>query len=210
MERLILASGSPRRRELLDRLGVACEIVPADLDESVSDGERAVEYAARISMEKVRAVHDLHPGRLVLAADTVVAVDGEVLGKPHSESESRQMLRRLSGRAHQVHTAVALADGDREAAVLDTAEVTFVRLAESTIRWYVATGEPADKAGAYAVQGAGGLLVKALNGSPHTVIGLPIHRLPELFSKLGRDFLALLDSDVARRSRLADHGIPKV
>ena len=128
----------------------------------------------------------------MLGADTVVEIDGEALGKPRSALEAEAILGRLSARVHLVHTGLAVAIGDRCEALVDTTAVRFCRLSDPMIRWYVATGEPMDKAGAYAVQGAGGLLVVSVEGSPHTVVGLPIHRLPELFARLGLDFWQLL------------------
>lgn len=189
-ETLILASASPRRRALLDLLGLVFEVRPADVDETPHPGEDPSHYARRLAFEKARAVADSHR-RPVLAADTVVAVDGEILGKPSDEEDAQSMLRRLSGRSHLVHTGVALTTDGRSESLVDTATVVFRSLTDAEIRWYVATGEPADKAGAYAVQGAGGLLVEAVEGSPQTVIGLPVHRLPALFARCGLDFLSL-------------------
>jgi len=135
-----------------------------------------------------------NPQAIVLGADTVVALDREILGKPVSEAEARAMLRRLSGREHRVHTAMALARNGTTVSLLDTASVVMAPMEDRMIAWYVATGEPLDKAGAYAVQGIGGLLVRCVRGHPHTVVGLPIHRLPELFALLGLDFLERLNA----------------
>jgi septum formation protein len=121
----------------------------------------------------------------------VVEVDGVALGKPADARQAAEMLRQLAGRAHHVHTGVALAAGARCESLVDTALVRFLPLDDAMIRWYVATGEPMDKAGAYAVQGCGGLLVEGIVGSPSTVIGLPVHRLPELFARCGLDFWVL-------------------
>lgn len=209
-QQLVLASGSPRRRELLERLGLECEVVPAGVDEAVGRDERPAAYARRLASDKALHVHANRPGRLVLAADTVVSVDDRILGKPENDADAVAMLRSLSGRNHTVVTAMALADDHGLVSLVDEAVVTFVDLVEDMIQWYVATGEGVDKAGAYAVQGAGGLLVSALVGSPHTVIGLPVHRLPELFAGLGHSFLAMLDGRLARRSLLNQHGIPQV
>ena len=179
--RIILASGSPRRRELLELLGVRFDVRPAADEESPRPGEAPSAFAVRAARAKAELVAADHPGVPVLGADTVVEVDGGILGKPVSTNEARAMLRLLSGRTHQVHTAVALVAGDQCRSLLDTAEVRFRPVDERTIDWYIGTVEPMDKAGAYAVQGAGGLLVESVDGSPQTVIGLPIHRLPELF-----------------------------
>jgi len=185
---LILASASPRRRQLLELIGVDFEVDPAAVDETAAEGEDPRSFATRAARDKARWVAQRHPERLVLGADTVVEVDAEILGKPSSEDDAARMLRRLSGRSHFVHTSIALIDGDRCHVIVDSAKVEFVDLPDETINWYVATGEPMDKAGAYAIQGLGGLLVARVEGSPHTVVGLPVHRLPELFAALGLDF----------------------
>lgn len=189
---LILASGSPRRRQLLELIGVNFAVLPADVDETPLAGEAPAAYASRAARDKAIEVAASHPGRLVLGADTVVEVDQEILGKPASEDDAASMLRRLSGRSHLVHTALALVIGDTAHEVVDTAQVQFTDLTEEIIRWYVATGEPMDKAGAYAIQGLGGLLVARVEGSPNTVIGLPVHRLPELFASHDLDFWSML------------------
>ena len=190
--RLVLASGSPRRRQLLELLGIPCRVIPSGLDERQLPGEDAAAFALRAARDKAIAVADDGRGLPVLGSDTVVEVAGVALGKPTAAAEAIDMLQRLSGRAHHVHTGVALAVGSRCEALVDTAAVRFLPLDDATIRWYVATGEPLDKAGAYAVQGCGGLLVEGIEGSPSTVIGLPIHRLPELFARCGLDFWELL------------------
>lgn len=191
---LILASGSPRRRHLLELIGVDFVVKPADVDETPLIGENPVTFASRAARDKALDVSTAHPGRLVLGADTVVEVDREILGKPVSEDEASSMLRRLSGRSHLVHTAVSLVNDSTVHDIVDTARVQFVNLTDDMIRWYVATGEPTDKAGAYAVQGLGGLLVARVDGSPNTVIGLPVHRLPELFATHHIDFWNLIGS----------------
>ena len=189
---LILASGSPRRRQLLELIGLSFLVQPADVDETPFDGENPVEYASRAARDKAIEVAAIHPGRLVLGADTVVEVDQEILGKPESPEDASSMLRRLSGRPNVVHTALALVTGSTVHEVVDSARVQFVDLTDEIVRWYVATGEPMDKAGAYAIQGLGGLLVASVGGSPHTVVGLPVHRLPELFAAHNFDFWSML------------------
>jgi septum formation protein len=189
---LILASGSPRRRQLLELIGLSFVVLPADVDETPFDGENPVEYASRAARDKAIEVAAIHPGRLVLGADTVVEVDQEILGKPDSAEDASSMLQRLSGRSHVVHTALALVTDSTVHEVVDSAKVQFVDLTDEVIRWYVATGEPMDKAGAYAIQGLGGLLVASVGGSPHTVVGLPVHRLPELFAAHNLDFWSRL------------------
>ncbi|MEN8164218.1 MAG: Maf family protein [Acidobacteriota bacterium] len=183
---IILASASPRRRELLDLLGIEHQVRPADIDEIRAPGESPEAFARRAAEDKARHVA-LSFDEPVLAADTVVALGDESLGKPIDRTDAKGMLTRLSGREHAVHTGMALALGDRCHSLVDTAIVRFSPLDDAQINWYVATGEPMDKAGAYAVQGAGGLLVHSITGSPQTVIGLPINRLPELFGALGLD-----------------------
>jgi septum formation protein len=189
---LILASGSPRRRQLLELIGVSFAVLPADVDETPLAGEDPVSYASRAARDKALEVAASHPGRLVLGADTVVEVDQKILGKPTSADDAASMLRRLSGRSHVVHTALALVTDSTADEVVDSARVQLVDLTDEMIRWYVATGEPMDKAGAYAIQGLGGLLVAGVEGSPHTVVGLPVHRLPELFAAHDLDFWSML------------------
>lgn len=189
---LILASASPRRRQLLELIGLPIEIMPSAIDERPAPDERPSGFARRTARDKAADVASANPGRLVLGADTVVELDGAILGKPTSRADAAAMLRSLSGREHLVHTAVALAAGDAEHLLIDTAAVRFAELTEATIDWYAASSEPMDKAGAYAIQGLGGLLVVEVNGSPHTVVGLPIHRLPEAFAALGLDFWSRL------------------
>jgi len=156
----VLASASPRRRALLEQLGIPLRIDPAHLE----------------------SVHARHPHDTVLAADTSVVLDGAVLGKPADAAEALEMLRALSGRRHQVMTAVAVAGkGDR----LVTAAVTFAPASEEALRWYVSTGEPMDKAGAYAVQGIGGFLVERIEGSHSAVVGLPLAETVALLRESG-------------------------
>jgi septum formation protein len=189
---IILASASPRRRNLLDLIGMDFEVDPSDVDETPFSREDPVSFASRAAREKTHQVARRHPGRLVVGADTVVEVDSEILGKPSSAEGAAVMLRRLSGRSHFVHTALAVVVDGAYHGVVDSAKVQFVDLTDDVIRWYVATGEPMDKAGAYAVQGLGGLLVVRVEGSPHAVVGLPLHRLPELFAAHGLDFWQML------------------
>jgi septum formation protein len=180
---LTLASASPRRRELLGALGLALEIRPADADETPRPGEAPDAYARRVARAKARAVD----GEVVLAADTTVAVDGEILGKPRDDADAARMLRLLSGRGHQVISAVCL----RRPAVrlefeaLSTTTVEVAPLDARAIAWYVATGEPRDKAGAYAVQGRFGAFVRAVHGSVTGVIGLPVDETLALLRKAG-------------------------
>jgi septum formation protein len=169
-------------------VGVRYRVHPADTDEHQRPGEDGAAFALRAARDKALAVSRLDNACPVLGSDTVVEIGDLTLGKPRSRDEAAKMLRSLSNATHRVHTGLALAVGDRCEALLDTASVRFAALSEETIRWYLGTDEPMDKAGAYAIQGRGGLLVAGLDGSPHTVVGLPIHRLPELFTRVGLDF----------------------
>jgi septum formation protein len=189
---IILASASPRRRQLLELIGLDFEVDPSDVDELSVAGEDPASFASRAARDKTQEVARRHPGRLVLGADTVVEVDSEILGKPSSAEDAAGMLRRLSGRSHFVHTALAVVVDDAFRGVVESAKVEFIDLTDDMIRWYVATGEPMDKAGAYAIQGLGGLLVARVEGSPHTVVGLPVHRLPDLFEAHNLDFWSRL------------------
>lgn len=182
--RLVLASGSPRRRELLGHLGLQFEVISAGVDEAVHPGEPAGEYVLRVAREKASAGARLRPGALVLAADTTVVLEGAILGKPSGEEEARQMVRSLSGRRHSVLTAVALDGAGQASAVVETA-VWFRPLSEAEIAWYAATGEPLDKAGSYALQGAGGMLVQRIEGSVSNVVGLPLAETVELLARAG-------------------------
>jgi septum formation protein len=173
---LILASASPRRAELLRQAGIAFEVMPADVDESTVAGERPADYVRRLAEAKAMAVAGRVGGALVLAADTTVVAGGEILGKPVDIADARRMLRALSGRTHDVLTAVTL--GRRSPAVLETdvaiTTVEFASVSEAEIEWYVGTGEPMDKAGAYAIQGLASRFVTRIAGSYSNVVGLPV------------------------------------
>ncbi len=182
---LVLASGSPRRREILERLGFEFTVRPVDIDESPVSGEVPGDYVLRLARAKARAA--ARAGELVLAADTIVAIGGEILGKPRDAGHARVMLERLSGKEHQVHTGVALCDLERalQLAVVESTQVRFAALSAQEIDWYVATGEPLDKAGAYAVQGCGALFVEAVSGSYSSVVGLPVATTYRLLRRAG-------------------------
>ena len=181
---LTLASRSPRRRELLASLGLALEVLPADTDETPQQGERAPDYVRRLAREKARAVR----GETVLGADTVVALGETLLGKPRDAEEACRMLRALSGRAHEVLTGVCGRRGAQEETLAVRSVVRFAELSEAQIAWYVATGEPLDKAGAYAIQGRGGAFVAGVEGSYSNVIGLPLFETVGLLERLGFAF----------------------
>ncbi|MDP2291879.1 MAG: nucleoside triphosphate pyrophosphatase, partial [Actinomycetota bacterium] len=173
---IVLGSGSPRRRELLTQLGLEFHVVAPDIDESVRAGEAPVTYVHRLAVEKAHAVRSAAAAdSLVIAADTTVDLGGEILGKPESLGEAIDMLRRLSARTHRVHTGIALCRGDRTLSEVSTSLVTFAPLSPALIEWYVATGEPFDKAGGYAIQGAGAVLVQRVRGNVSGIIGLPVH-----------------------------------
>lgn len=195
--RLVLASRSPRRIEILERLGVDLVVEPADIDETPLPGETALDLVVRLAAGKAQAVAErlAAAGReaslVVLGADTTVEIDGEILGQPDDDQMAARMLRRLSGRTHRVHTGVAVRSvaGDAPRTAVVTSLVTFQPLTDATVDWYVGTGEPRGKAGAYAVQGLGATLVAAVKGSMSNVIGLPV-------------------AETARLLGLAPHGRP--
>jgi septum formation protein len=181
---LVLASASPRRRALLASLGLTVQVDPPEVDESVQPGEPPDRYVLRLARSKADAVARRHPGQLVLGADTEVVQEGRVLGKPRSTEDAVRMLAGLAGRTHAVLTAVALA-GTVSTERVVRAEVTFARSSPEALRWYVATGEPMDKAGAYGVQGIGGFLVERVVGSPTAVVGLPLAETVALLEEAG-------------------------
>lgn len=177
--RLILASASPRRRELLQQAGVAFTVIPSNAAEDILPGEAPAEYAQRVAEAKARDVAQNHPGSWVLGADTIVVVNREILGKPRDRADGWRMLRLLSGRRHEVMTAFVLIseNGRTEARQVVTTAVTFKSLSDTQIQEYLATGEPFDKAGAYAVQGIGAALVDRVEGSYTNVVGLPLDQV---------------------------------
>jgi len=185
--RVVLASASPRRHELLGMIGIAHEVDPADIDESVRAGESDTAYAVRLATEKGLAVAARHPDALVIAADTIVVVDGEIFGKPADRADARRMLRVLSGRTHVVRTAVAvvLDGGRRIECTVESTRVTFRDLDDREIAAYVATGEPMDKAGAYGIQGYGATIVERVDGDYFTVMGLALRQLVSLLERIG-------------------------
>ncbi|NDJ56153.1 septum formation inhibitor Maf [Enterobacteriaceae bacterium 4M9] len=180
---LWLASGSPRRQELLTRLGVSFTRIVPGVEEVRRAGESAQHYVLRLAQDKAQAGVALADNDLpVLGADTIVILNGEVLEKPRDEAHAADMLRKLSGQTHQVMTAVAVADRQQQLDCLVVTDVTFRLLSEQDIAHYVASGEPLDKAGAYGIQGLGGCFVRKINGSYHAVVGLPLVETWELLS----------------------------
>jgi septum formation protein len=185
MPRLVLASQSPRRRQLLELIGVAHAVVPADIDETWRNGETPVGHAERLAREKAAIVSAKHRDALTVGADTIVVVDGEILGKPVDADDARRMLRRLSGRGHVVHTAVAVARADALVSSVETVNVVFRKLTDADIDAYIATGEPMDKAGAYGIQGYGATIVTRIDGDFFAVMGLTLGLMVRLFDELG-------------------------
>ena len=185
--RLILASGSPRRRALLEAAGFDFEVEESGVEEALRAGEPAEAFAQRVAREKALRVAASRPTEsLILGADTVVVLDGEILGKPADAAQARRMLRRLSGRTHQVHTAVCLVRAPQSvvAEALETTLVTFRDLDEREIRDYIVSGEPFDKAGGYGIQGRASKFVSGLEGSYSNVVGLPVERVAEILKPL--------------------------
>ncbi|WP_200841348.1 Maf family protein [Zhongshania aliphaticivorans] len=182
---IVLASGSPRRAELLLQIGVEFQIVPADIDETPKPNELAVDYVQRMAAEKAVTVARLFPDRVVLAADTSVIVDGEIWGKPLDRQHAKVMLAGLSGRSHQVMTALAVFCGGGVALELNVTEVEFAVLTPEQIDTYIASGDADDKAGAYGIQGVAGCFVKHLSGSYSGVMGLPLYETAVLLGKAG-------------------------
>jgi septum formation protein len=189
MSELVLASASPRRAELLERVGLAPRIEPADVDESVLPGEEPRDYVVRVATDKAVAVAGRNPGAVVLGADTAVVADGVALGKPRDAAHAVELLSSLSGRSHQVLTAVVVVDADGIVHTdVASAAVTMATSSAEELAWYVGTGEPLDKAGAYAVQGIGAALVERVEGDPTTVIGLPLRATLDLLRASGIDW----------------------
>jgi septum formation protein len=214
--KLVLASASPRRSELLRGLGVSFERRPVNIDETPLAGEQPSDYVLRVSALKAAAGGETaSAGELVLAADTIVVLDGRLLGKPAGVDDARRMILALAGRSHTVLTGVALHDAANEAQVADLAESrVFMRpISEDEAAWYVATGEPMDKAGSYALQGLGALFVDRIDGNPSNVIGLPLPLVYELFERLGYDLRAMVTtpgthSSESESSSVAETPVP--
>jgi septum formation protein len=182
MPKLVLASASPRRAEILRASGWPFEALAANIDESRHDHEDATTYVERVARAKAEVVMPRVPGATVVGADTVVVVDGMILGKPADEEDARRMLQLLQGRWHQVLTGVAVFNGNvnQPRVSHEVTEVKFAVMNEDEVSWYVATGEPMDKAGAYAIQGLGARFIKGIKGDYSNVVGLPVRLLYEL------------------------------
>jgi septum formation protein len=196
---VILASASPRRRELLDLVGIAHEVIPADIDETYTEGEEAAEHAERLAREKGAVLAKRYPNAVVISADTIVLIDGLVLGKPRDEADAARMLSMLGGQTHVVLTAVAVTYRGKMRAGVESVRVTFRALDRERIGAYIATGEPMDKAGAYGIQGFGATLVERIDGDYFAVMGLPLARMVDLLQEVGvrYEFGALVAPPVA-------------
>ena len=181
-EKVILASQSPRRAEILKAVGWEFEAIAADINETRLATEDAVSYVKRLALTKAETVAKGFPERLVIGADTVVVSDGEILGQPRDDEDARRMLRLLSGKSHEVMTGVALVRAGSSSILIDheTTRVLFAEMSAAEIDWYVSTGEPRGKAGAYAIQGRGALFIKEIQGDYFNVVGLPVRLVYQL------------------------------
>lgn len=182
---IVLASQSPRRAELISRLGLRFDVLPADIDESYQAGETPPAHAERLAREKAEVIAATHPHALVVGSDTIVVIDGDVLGKPRDPAHAVEMLMRLSGRDHEVCTGVAVAMDGRVESGLERVRVRFRTLDRRAAEAYVATGEPMDKAGSYGIQGFGSAIVEGIEGDYFAVMGLPVVRMLGLIERFG-------------------------
>lgn len=180
---LLLASSSPRRSEILRLVGWPFQTVAVEVDESLRTGEAPDEYVERLARAKAQDAATRHANQLILAADTTVVVDEQILAKPGDADEARQMLRLLQGRWHQVLTGVAFVINESSQVAHEVTEVRFASMSEAEIAWYAASGEPMDKAGAYAIQGQGARFIKEIKGDYFNVMGLPVRLLYELINR---------------------------
>jgi septum formation protein len=185
---IVLASSSPRRRQLLEMMRVPFRTIVPDVDEAILSGEDPARYVERLARAKARAVVAQAPGEIVLAADTTVVLDGDVFAKPEDPADAVRMLGRLQGRTHQVMTAVAVGRDERLEHALDVSAVTFRPATAEMLTDYVSTGEPLDKAGAYAIQGLGALLIERVDGDLFGVMGLPLRLAMDLLGRFGRPY----------------------
>ncbi|MEP6780385.1 MAG: Maf family protein [Gemmatimonadaceae bacterium] len=183
--RVVLASQSPRRRELLTLIGVTHTVMPADIDESVYPNEKPVNHAERLARAKASVIASSDQTALVIGSDTIVVIDEQILGKPTNDEHAARMLRQLSGRTHTVVTAVAVALGEQLVSAIERVAVTFRELTDANIRDYIATREPMDKAGAYGIQGFGATIVERIDGDFFAVMGLPLGQMIRLCEDVG-------------------------
>ena len=187
MKKIILASASPRRKELLDKIGLKFEVAPSDITEDLTSDLPPQELAKKLSQEKALAVSKKYSDALIIAADTIGVFEGEIIGKPHTPAEAKKMLRNLNGKSHLVVTGFTIMDTKTGKTISKSVEtaVYFRKLTEAEIDAYVKTGEPLDKAGGYAIQGLGALIVEKIAGDYYNVIGLPLSALVESLKKFG-------------------------
>ena len=191
---MILASASPRRHELLTQLGIKHQVMAVDIEESCQPTETPEECVNRLAVEKARKAQTKSPHALVIASDTMVVVDGRIMGKPMNRADGLQMLESLSGRQHEVLTAVAVSAGGREISCVQRSKVQFRELSSAEIAAYWQTGEPADKAGGYAIQGLAAQFIQRLEGSYSGVMGLPLYETASLLGEFGLNPLELFDA----------------
>ena len=185
---IILASASPRRRELLDLVGIRHTVDPADVDESLRDGESPPAYVERLARAKASLVEKRHPGAVVIGADTTVVLGDDILGKPEDAADAKRMIARLAGHTHEVCTGIAVVHDGRIASAVERVAVTFRTLTPREIDAYGATGEPMDKAGAYGIQGWGATIVERIDGDYFSVMGLGLRRLVALLAEVGVEY----------------------
>ena len=183
--RIILASQSPRRRELMEMLQIPYEAVVSEVEEIVPEDISPDALVEALALQKAQAVFAQYPQGCVIGADTIVYIDGEIVGKPKDDADAASILRKLQGRSHEVYTGVAVLTPNGTQVRHDITHVTFAPMTEQEISWYVATGEPRDKAGAYGIQGPGGIFVDRVEGNYFTVIGLPLPLLYRMLIKAG-------------------------
>ncbi|MDQ6612236.1 MAG: Maf family protein [Gemmatimonadota bacterium] len=200
LPRVVLASQSPRRRELLALIGVKHTVQPADIDESVHGSEQPAAHAERLARSKAQVIASRDAQALVIGSDTIVVIDDLILGKPVDEADAGRMLRVLSGRTHEVVTAVAVAFGGQMVSGVEHVAVTFRTLSDDDIRDYIKTGEPMDKAGSYGIQGFGATIVNRIDGDFFAVMGLPLGRLIRLCEGLGLSYRFRALSTASRAS----------
>lgn len=185
MKRFIVASGSPRRKELLSFQGFEFEVIPSDADETLFEDIDAKAAVEELSKRKAQSVFEKNRDAVVLGCDTVVALDGKILGKPEDKEDAEKMLRTLSGRAHQVFSGVTIMDSENSVTFSVSSDVEFYELSDQTINSYIETEEPMDKAGAYGIQGLGGVLVKKINGDYYNIVGLPLAKCVKVLARFG-------------------------
>ncbi|PEP62854.1 MULTISPECIES: Maf family protein [Bacillus] len=187
MKKLILASGSPRRKELLELAGVPFEIVVSEIEETIGAYSSPADIVMSLALQKASAVVENHEDSVVLGADTIVTYESRILGKPKDEAEAKEILQLLSGKTHEVYTGVALISKEKTVTFYERTEVTFWELTEEEIDAYIATKEPLDKAGSYGIQGKGSIFVQHIQGDYYSVVGLPIARLVRELKQFDND-----------------------